>query len=164
MTNSTNSNSSSSSSSSAARHSNHHAQQHHEYHYQSPIVPEEPTKPLMHSGDDSADAAPEGDADDDLEWEEWRPDQISFVHHMIAGSIAGLAEHVSLYPIDTIKTHLQCQRCGTSISSSWSSTMKMIQREGVFRLWRGVSAMFAGCVPGKSKSVLCHTNVFLNIH
>jgi solute carrier family 25 iron transporter 28/37 len=27
----------------------------------------------------------------------------------------------------------------------------MIHSEGIFRLWRGVTAMFAGCIPGKSK-------------
>ena len=37
--------------------------------------------------------------EDDLEWEEWKPNQISFVYHMVAGSMAGLAEHVSIFPI-----------------------------------------------------------------
>lgn len=27
--------------------------------------------------------------DDDLEWEEWNPNKLSFGHHMIAGSFAG---------------------------------------------------------------------------
>jgi hypothetical protein len=96
----------------------------------------------------SAGSGSDDGYDDDLEWEEWRPDQMSFLSHMIAGSMAGLAEHVTLYPIDTIKTHLQCQRCGNSITSNWSSTLNMVRKEGVFRLWRGVSAMFAGCIPG----------------
>ncbi len=85
--------------------------------------------------------------DDDLEWEEWNPSKISFVHHMIAGSFAGLTEHISIFPIDTLKTHLQCERCG-SFDQTWSCATKIVQREGVFRLWRGVSAMFAGCIPG----------------
>ena len=33
---------------------------------------------------------------DDLEWEEWNPAKLTFIHHMIAGSSAGLAEHVSM--------------------------------------------------------------------
>ena len=45
--------------------------------------------------------------EEDLEWEEWNPARISFVHHLIAGSIAGLAEHVSMFPIDTLKTNMK---------------------------------------------------------
>jgi hypothetical protein len=37
--------------------------------------------------------------DDDLEWEEWDPSKISFVNHMIAGSCAGLSEHVLMVSI-----------------------------------------------------------------
>lgn len=48
------------------------------------------------------------------EWEEWDPKQISFLNHMIAGSIAGLAEHISMFPVDTIKTYVQCERCGST--------------------------------------------------
>eukprot|EP01031_Cornospumella_fuschlensis_P035400 gene35400-42909_t len=61
--------------------------------------------------------------DDDLEWEEWNPSRISFVHHMIAGSAAGLAEH------------------------TWNCVSRMVQNEGPLRLWRGVSATFSGCIP-----------------
>lgn len=43
----------------------------------------------------------------DEDWEEWSPEKGSFLHHMIAGSAAGVAEHVSIYPIDTIKVYAQ---------------------------------------------------------
>lgn len=90
-------------------------------------------------------------ADQDLEWEEWDPKRISFVHHMIAGSCAGLAEHISIFPIDTLKTHIQCERCGAvSPMQTWDCATRIVGREGIFRLWRGVSAMFAGCIPGPS--------------
>ncbi len=49
---------------------------------------------------------------EDLEWEEW--DGTSpFLHHCVAGSFAGIAEHTLLYPVDTVKTHLQayCSTC-----------------------------------------------------
>lgn len=48
----------------------------------------------------------------DLEWEEW-DGKSPFLHHCIAGSIAGVAEHTLLYPVDTIKTHMQayCSAC-----------------------------------------------------
>lgn len=93
---------------------------------------------------------PEVDAKDgDLEWEEWDPNRISFIHHMIAGSCAGLAEHISIFPIDTLKTHIQCERCGSiSPMQTWNCATRIVGSEGIFRLWRGVSAMFAGCIPG----------------
>jgi hypothetical protein len=86
------------------------------------------------------------DEEDEIEWEEWRPNEISFHHHMLAGSIAGLAEHITFFPVDTIKTNLQCQKCGST--SPFNCAARMIRSEGVFRLWRGVTATFAGCIPG----------------
>jgi solute carrier family 25 iron transporter 28/37 len=87
---------------------------------------------------------------EDEEWEVWDSSKMTFLHHMIAGSIAGLAEHVSVFPLDTIKTHIQCERCGSvSPIQTWNCAARIVNNEGVFRLWRGVSAMFAGCIPGK---------------
>jgi len=55
---------------------------------------------------------PPEDEDIELEWEEW-DGKSPFLHHCIAGSIAGVAEHTLLYPIDTVKTHMQsyCADC-----------------------------------------------------
>lgn len=87
--------------------------------------------------------------DVELDWEEWNPAKMSFISHMIAGSAAGIAEHVAMFPFDTIKTHIQCERCGkVSPSQTWACASRIVHNEGVFRLWRGVSAMFAGCIPG----------------
>ena len=85
----------------------------------------------------------------DLEdWEEWDQSKVPFVNHMIAGSFAGLAEHVTVFPIDTLKTHAQCEVCGSRVESEiWNCASRMVKNEGFFRLWRGVSAMFAGCIP-----------------
>ncbi len=43
--------------------------------------------------------------DFDFEWEE-RKSNVSFISHMIAGSIAGLSEHLLFLPIDNIKTQI----------------------------------------------------------
>ena len=90
------------------------------------------------------------DGDGVKDWEEWNPEKISFLNHMIAGSLAGLAEHVTIYPIDTIKTHVQCEQCGKvgHFNEVWVCAERLIRKEGVFRLWRGVSSMFTGCIPG----------------
>lgn len=84
---------------------------------------------------------------DDLEWED-NPYNLTFMNHMIAGSSAGLAEHVAMFPIDTLKTHIQCERCGSmSPLQTWNCATRIVNREGIFRLWRGVTATFAGCLP-----------------
>jgi solute carrier family 25 (mitochondrial iron transporter), member 28/37 len=102
----------------------------------------------------SSSAEGEGDGEEmDLEWEEWDPSRLSFLDHMLAGSFAGLAEHVSIFPMDTLKTNMQCDSCDnrTRASSHPFKTIKCAKRivktSGVLRLWRGVSAMFAGCIP-----------------
>mmetsp|Transcript_19289 Transcript_19289/g.37562 ORF Transcript_19289/g.37562 Transcript_19289/m.37562 type:complete len:147 (+) Transcript_19289:142-582(+) len=73
---------------------------------------------------------------EDLEWEEWDPhtSPLSFFHHCLAGSFAGVAEHTLLYPLDTVKTCWQsrvlhraggpngaCPPCSFQSSSSSSS-------------------------------------------
>ncbi len=86
-------------------------------------------------------------SEDDLEWED-NPGNIPFHVHMIAGSFAGLCEHITIFPIDTLKTHLQCERCGAiSPLTTWNCASKLVKNEGIMRLWRGVTAMFAGCIP-----------------
>lgn len=40
--------------------------------------------------------------EDDLDWEEW-DGRGSFLQHCIAGSAAGVSEHVLMFPLDTYK-------------------------------------------------------------
>ncbi|GLE04777.1 hypothetical protein PINS_up013756 [Pythium insidiosum] len=87
----------------------------------------------------------------DEDWEEWTPEKGSFVHHMLAGSAAGVAEHVSIFPIDTIKTHMQCQRCpvnGKPLNlSAVETAQRLVAQEGPMRLFRGVSTMLGASLP-----------------
>lgn len=54
--------------------------------------------------------APPSPIIEDLEWEEWdSTGGLSFTHHCLAGSFAGVAEHTLLYPLDTVKTCWQSQ-------------------------------------------------------
>ena len=41
-----------------------------------------------------------------LDWED-NTEGIPYIKHATAGSIAGVVEHLAIFPIDTIKTHLQ---------------------------------------------------------
>ncbi|CAM9643176.1 unnamed protein product, partial [Heterosigma akashiwo] len=88
---------------------------------------------------------------EDLEWEDWDPEKGSFAVHMVAGSCAGVVEHCSMYPIDTLKTHVQChkprQECSSRFICRSFSAIDFIQKQGMLRLWRGVNTMILGCIP-----------------
>ncbi len=43
---------------------------------------------------------------DDYDWEDKKADT-SFKTHMVAGSLAGISEHVFMLPFDNVKTHSQ---------------------------------------------------------
>jgi solute carrier family 25 iron transporter 28/37 len=104
---------------------------------------------------------------DELDWEEWDPKKLSFVDHMMAGSFAGLAEHVAIFPMDTLKTNIQCEKCGSnSPFKTLNCARRIITNDGIFRLWRGVGAMFAGCIPGIITFVVfCSpTDIILLVH
>jgi solute carrier family 25 iron transporter 28/37 len=50
-------------------------------------------------------------SDFDEEWEEW-DGKSPFWVHCVAGSLAGVAEHTLVYPLDTVRTHIQvCATC-----------------------------------------------------
>jgi solute carrier family 25 iron transporter 28/37 len=97
----------------------------------------------------------------ELEWEEW-DGKSPFLHHCLAGSFAGVAEHVLLYPFDTLKTHLQsyCADCPvnkaqTSMATSDGTMLGALRSQfsntsftaSFLRLWRGAQVMAVGCVP-----------------
>jgi solute carrier family 25 (mitochondrial iron transporter), member 28/37 len=56
----------------------------------------------------------DGDSDDgdDEDWEEW-DGKSPFWVHCVAGSLAGVVEHTAVYPLDTVRTHIQvaCSAC-----------------------------------------------------
>lgn len=60
------------------------------------------------------------DFDDD--WEEWDGTSPFWVH-CVAGSMAGVAEHVLVYPLDTVRTHIQvCAACNFNPATHNAST------------------------------------------
>ena len=51
------------------------------------------------------------DADTNDDWEEW-DGRSPFLIHCVAGSFAGVSEHALVYPLDTVRTHIQvCAAC-----------------------------------------------------
>ncbi|CAO1434100.1 unnamed protein product [Diamesa serratosioi] len=67
--------------------------------------------------------------------------------NMTAGALAGIMEHLVMYPIDSVKTRMQSLsplRVGETISSTLSN---MIKQEGIMRPLRGVGAVVLGAGP-----------------
>ena len=83
------------------------------------------------------------EAADPFNTDEWDPNRGAFWQHAVAGSLAGLTEHSLMFPIDTIKTHVQV----SGISPGSATITELLASCGVPRLWRGVQTMFAGCIP-----------------
>jgi solute carrier family 25 (mitochondrial iron transporter), member 28/37 len=81
-----------------------------------------------------------------LDWEEYRGD-IPFYRHAIAGASAGVAEHIAMFPLDTVKTRLQAYD-GALHRKSFSEIVKTIMNErGIYGFVRGWSAIAIGCIP-----------------
>jgi len=68
--------------------------------------------------------------------------------HMIAGSLSGIVEHASVYPIDTVKTHIQASAEGAAASrSAVGVTRSLVRQHGVVHLYRGISALVPAIGP-----------------
>jgi len=85
------------------------------------------------------------DDDDPLDWEN-RRESVPFWRHCVAGSMAGVAEHLGTYPFDTIKTRMQAPTLAPS--GGVMQTIRIIIDERGFRgFFRGASVIGTGCIP-----------------
>lgn len=84
--------------------------------------------------------------DEYFEWEE-RDESTPFWKHMVAGSVAGIMEHISMLPIDTLKTHSQSSIERISVRQSINH---IYSSAGLLGFWKGSSVMAMGCVPSHS--------------
>jgi len=78
-----------------------------------------------------------------FEWEE-RDSSTPFWQHAVAGSCAGVMEHLAMYPIDTVKTHIQAS--STNLGAREAIRM-ILQERGVPGLVRGATVIGTGCIP-----------------
>ncbi|KAG2327576.1 hypothetical protein Bca4012_036586 [Brassica carinata] len=75
-------------------------------------------------------------------------DKLRFWHLMVAGSIAGSVEHMAMFPVDTIKTHMQTIRsCPIKPVGIAQAFRSIIKTEGPSALYRGIWAMGLGAGP-----------------
>lgn len=84
---------------------------------------------------------------DALDWEERDTSKTAFWKHAVAGSCAGIGEHVIVFPLDTIKTNVQARSADGSKASFRSALNGILKENGAFGLFRGVQAIAWGCVP-----------------
>ena len=77
------------------------------------------------------------------------------VLNLVAGGIAGFTESLCCHPLDTIKTRVQLansvvaarERSSHRRSGAMLVATKLVQSEGFFALYSGLSAVMAGIVP-----------------
>ncbi|GLT80715.1 hypothetical protein SLA2020_521400 [Shorea laevis] len=75
-------------------------------------------------------------------------DGLHFWQFMIAGSIAGCVEHMVMFPVDTVKTHMQALRsCPIKSVGVRQALGSILKSEGPAGLYRGIGAMGLGAGP-----------------
>lgn len=94
----------------------------------------------------------EEDDDSFMDWET-RDEKIPLIKHMIAGSCAGVMEHLGMFPLDTIKTHAQASGRMLGVRSI---AQILYKDEGLLRFWKGAQVMASGCVPAHAAYFLTY--------
>tara|TARA_B110001452_G_scaffold172124_1_gene144173 strand:+ start:3916 stop:4518 length:603 start_codon:yes stop_codon:yes gene_type:complete len=74
-------------------------------------------------------------------------DESTLIDHIVAGSLAGIAEHTSVYPIDTVKTHVQAAAAEESAGSAIMVARQLVRQHGPLSLYRGVSVLVPAIGP-----------------
>nr|AAM62642.1 putative mitochondrial carrier protein [Arabidopsis thaliana] len=73
---------------------------------------------------------------------------LKFWQLMVAGSIAGSVEHMAMFPVDTVKTHMQALRsCPIKPIGIRQAFRSIIKTDGPSALYRGIWAMGLGAGP-----------------
>lgn len=76
-------------------------------------------------------------------------DGLGFRQWMLAGSFAGMVEHMAMYPVDLVKTRMQMLQSagGSSHRTVYKAFFQIMQKEGLPGLYRGIGAMGLGAGP-----------------
>ena len=76
-------------------------------------------------------------------------DGLRFWQYMLAGSVAGVVEHTAMFPVDTLKTHMQAASppCRPTLSLGAALRAAVSGEGGALALYRGLPAMALGAGP-----------------
>jgi len=68
---------------------------------------------------------------------------------MLAGAFAGTAEHIVMYPIDSVKTRMQALKCEKKLNQGgiFKNVVTMMKEEGMMRPMRGATVVMTGAGP-----------------
>ncbi|CAG2232104.1 MFRN [Mytilus edulis] len=95
---------------------------------------------------------------DDQDLYESLPPTSTSVDHMVAGAAAGILEHSVMYPVDCVKTRMQCliPDPKADYRSIADAFYKIVKYEGVRNTVRGVSAVIGGAGPAHAMYFACY--------
>ena len=89
-------------------------------------------------------------------------DALPLLDHMIAGSFAGIAEHAIIFPVDTIKTHVQAASVEEIAANGTLGTARAIVRmHGGAQLFRGLSALLPAIAPAHAAMFASYEQVLV---
>jgi len=76
-------------------------------------------------------------------------DGLSFPQYMLAGSVAGMVEHMAMFPVDLVKTRMQMLESagGFRHRGVYRAFFSIVKKEGPLGLYRGIGAMGLGAGP-----------------
>mmetsp|Transcript_31353 Transcript_31353/g.43498 ORF Transcript_31353/g.43498 Transcript_31353/m.43498 type:complete len:318 (-) Transcript_31353:12-965(-) len=92
-------------------------------------------------------------------------DGLPFTRYMLAGAVAGMTEHVAMFPVDTVKTRMQVdprllQSHGVGqYSTVGRAVAEILKQEGARGMYRGVGAMALGAGPAHAVYFACYEKV-----
>lgn len=86
------------------------------------------------------------------------PETATTLDHMVAGAAAGVMEHCIIYPVDVVKTRMQCLKPDPNARYSGivDAFVKIVRNEGAFRPVRGVSVVAFGAGPAHALYFSCY--------
>ncbi|KAF5398122.1 Mitochondrial iron transporter 1 [Paragonimus heterotremus] len=81
--------------------------------------------------------------------------------HMLAGAFAGIMEHIIMYPVDCVKTRMQCLRPAHHVhySNVISGVYRLIRTEGIRGSLRGIGIMVGGAGPAHAAYFGCYEHI-----
>eukprot|EP00088_Acartia_fossae_P026733 TRINITY_DN2752_c0_g1_i1.p1 TRINITY_DN2752_c0_g1~~TRINITY_DN2752_c0_g1_i1.p1 ORF type:complete len:391 (-),score=70.98 TRINITY_DN2752_c0_g1_i1:1766-2938(-) len=92
---------------------------------------------------------------DESEYE--RLEGVGVVGSMTAGAMAGVAEHLVMYPVDSVKTRMQALACEKKVARGiYGNVALMVREEGMLRPLRGATVVIAGAGPAHALYFTCY--------
>jgi len=89
-----------------------------------------------------------------------RLEGVGVVGSMTAGALAGTAEHLVMYPVDSVKTRMQALMCERKVARGIiNNVATMVREEGVLRPLRGATVVVAGAGPAHALYFTCYEQV-----